>query len=151
MKFNLDRGLGKFSQGRKDPIKAIRVPHKTGLGFKPSLKHQIKWSRKKKWAGLKASRRSVSISKLPTSPPRTCITLPNEPQTLVFPSTPLVISTESVQPVIIPSPKINHFPIYQLEAVLTSLPLVKLFQHLPYFNSKPSVPKVGESSDTPTP
>lgn len=31
MKFNLNRGLGKFSQGRKDLIKAIRLPHKAGL------------------------------------------------------------------------------------------------------------------------
>lgn len=93
MKFKPDRGLGKFSQGRKDPIKAIRVPHKTSLGFKPSLKHQAKWSRKKKWAGLKASKRFISISKLAASPLRTYITVPNEPQTLVSPSILPTIST----------------------------------------------------------
>ncbi len=48
MKFDPNKGLGKHSQGRKNPIKAIRVPYKAGLGFKPLLKHQFKKNKKKK-------------------------------------------------------------------------------------------------------
>lgn len=48
MKFNPDKGLDKHSQGRKNPIKAIKVPYKAGLGFKPLLKHQLKKNKKKK-------------------------------------------------------------------------------------------------------
>lgn len=47
MKFDPDKGLGKFSQDRKNPIKAIRVSHKAGLGFKPLIKHQFKRNKKK--------------------------------------------------------------------------------------------------------
>lgn len=39
MKFDLNKGLGKHSQGRKNPIKSIRVSYKVDLGFKPLLKH----------------------------------------------------------------------------------------------------------------
>lgn len=39
MKFDPNKGLGKNSQGRENPVRAIRVPYKVGLGFKPLLKH----------------------------------------------------------------------------------------------------------------
>lgn len=40
MKFDPNKGLGKYSQGRKNPIKAVRVPYKVaGLGYKPLIKH----------------------------------------------------------------------------------------------------------------
>lgn len=39
MKFNPNKGLGNFSQGRKNPIKAIKVLYKAGLRFKPLIKH----------------------------------------------------------------------------------------------------------------
>lgn len=74
MKFDPYKGLGKFSQGRKNPIKAIRVPHKAGLGFKPLMKHQFKKNKKKK-INHKAAQHFASSSELL----ETCITLPTEP------------------------------------------------------------------------
>lgn len=47
-KFDPNKGLGKHSQGRKNPVKAIRVPYKVGLVFKPLIKHQFKKDKKKK-------------------------------------------------------------------------------------------------------
>lgn len=63
IKFNLNKGLGKHSQGRKNPIKAIRVPYKAGLGFKPLLKLQFKKNKKKK-ACHKTTLHFISASKL---------------------------------------------------------------------------------------
>lgn len=48
MKFDPNKGLGKFSQGRKNLIKAIRVSYKASLGFKSLIKHQFKKNKKKK-------------------------------------------------------------------------------------------------------
>lgn len=48
MTFNPNKGLGKYSQGRKNLVKAIKVPYKAGLGFKLLLNNHIKWGRKKK-------------------------------------------------------------------------------------------------------
>lgn len=45
MKFNLDKGLGKYLQGRKEPVKVVRKHSWIGLGFKPELKH---WGKKQK-------------------------------------------------------------------------------------------------------
>lgn len=69
MKFDPNKGLGIHSQGRTNPVKAIRVPYKVGLGFK----HQFKKNKNKK-AGRKTAQYFVSeLSK-------TCTTLPNESQ-----------------------------------------------------------------------
>ncbi len=35
MKFNPDKGLGKYLQGRREPVKAVQKHSRTGLGFKP--------------------------------------------------------------------------------------------------------------------
>lgn len=48
MKFNSNKGLGKHFQGRKNPIKAIIVHYKAGLGFKPLLKHRFKRNKRRK-------------------------------------------------------------------------------------------------------
>lgn len=40
MKFNLDKGLGKYLQARREPVKAVRKHSQTGLGFKLELKHR---------------------------------------------------------------------------------------------------------------
>lgn len=64
MKFDPNKRLGKHSQGRKNFVKAIRVPYNEGLGFKPLIKHQFKKNRKKK-VGRKTTQHFVSASELP--------------------------------------------------------------------------------------
>ena len=61
MKFDLDKGLSKYSQGRRNPIKAVRVPHKVGLGFKALLKQQCKKNKKRR-VNYKAILRFVPAS-----------------------------------------------------------------------------------------
>lgn len=63
MKFDPNKGLGKHSQGRENLVKAIRVPYKEGLGFKPLLKHQFKKNKKKRF-GHKIALHFTSASKL---------------------------------------------------------------------------------------
>lgn len=48
MKFHPNKGLGKYSQGRKTPIKAIRMPYKASLGFKQLIKHLLKKNKKRR-------------------------------------------------------------------------------------------------------
>lgn len=66
MKFDLNKSLGKHSQGRKKPIKAVKVLHKAGLGFKALLKHQFKKNKKRK-VNYKVSSLFVSASWLSKS------------------------------------------------------------------------------------
>lgn len=40
MKFNPDKGLGKYLQGRRELVKAVRKHSRTTLRFKPELKHR---------------------------------------------------------------------------------------------------------------
>lgn len=61
MKFDPNKGLDKYSQGRRNPIKAVRVPQKAGLGFKALLKHQFKKNKKRR-VNFKAALRFVSAS-----------------------------------------------------------------------------------------
>lgn len=74
MKFDPYKGLSKHSQGRKDPVKAIKVPYKASLGFKPFLKHQFKKNEKKK-VGYKTTLHFVSTFEISES----CNTLPTIP------------------------------------------------------------------------
>lgn len=74
MKLDLNKGLRKHSQRKKNPIKAIRVLYKTDLVFKPLIKHQFKKNNKKK-ADCKTTQHFVSTSE----PFKTCITLPTKP------------------------------------------------------------------------
>lgn len=61
MKFDPNKGLGKHSQGRKTPVKAIKVPYKAGLGFKPLIKHLFRRNMKKR-ADHKATQHFVLAS-----------------------------------------------------------------------------------------
>jgi len=61
MKFDPDKGLGKYSQGRRNPIKAVRVPHKVGLGFKTLIKQQCKKNKKRR-VNYKAALHFISAS-----------------------------------------------------------------------------------------
>jgi len=74
MKFDLNKGLSKFSQGRKKSVKAIRVSYKACLGFKPLIKHQFKKNKKKK-ACHKVTHHFVPTIGIP----KICTTLPTEP------------------------------------------------------------------------
>lgn len=76
MKFDPNKGLGKHSQGRKNPVKAIRVSYKAGLGFKPLIKHQFKKNKKKK-VSHKTAPHFTSASELS----KTYTTLPTKPST----------------------------------------------------------------------
>lgn len=42
MKFNQDKGLGKYLQGRRELVKAVQKHSRTGLGFKLELKSRDK-------------------------------------------------------------------------------------------------------------
>lgn len=128
MKFDPNKGLGKYSQGRKNPIKAIKVPYKGGLGFKPLLKHQFKKNKKRK-VSRKSALHFVLASKLyesyntqPTKLPTQ--TKPSEPNT----------KHSSIKPIMIPPPVINSHPVYHLEAT----------PHIHMSSTKTSIPKVGE-------
>lgn len=57
MKFSPDKGLGKYLQGRREPVKVVRKHSWTGLGFKPELKC---WVRSKRGS---VSRDSRSLKK----------------------------------------------------------------------------------------
>lgn len=61
IKFHPNKGLGKHSQERKNPVKAIRVPSKAGLGSKPLIKYQLKKNKKMK-VGLKTAQHFVLAS-----------------------------------------------------------------------------------------
>lgn len=130
IKFDPNKGLGKHSQGRKNPIKAIRVPYKANLGFKPLLKHQFK-NKKKKKVGHKATQHLVSTSALS----KTCNTLPTKPSAQIVPFKP---NTEhsSIEQITIPPSVINQHPTYHLEATLHTL----------ISSTKPSIPEIGECS-----
>lgn len=120
MRFNPNKDLGKYSQGRKNPIKVIRVPYKADLGFKPLIKHLLKKNRKKKTAG-KTVQHFVSASKLF----KTYNTLPNNSPAQTVPSNP---STEHIpiKPVIIPPLVISQYPTYHLKAIpYTPMPSYK--------------------------
>lgn len=130
MKFDPDKGVGKHSQGRKNLIKAIRVPYMAGLGFRPLLRHQLKKNKKRK-AGHKTALHFVSASELSNS----SNTLPTIPQAQTKPSKH---NTEhpSVQPIMIPPPVISQHPAYHLETA----------PHIRMSSTKLSVPEIGECS-----
>lgn len=130
MKFDPDKGLGKHSQGRKNPIKAIRVSFKAGLGFKSLLKHQFRKNKKRK-VNYKAALRFVSASKL-SEPSNTLLTIPPAQ------TNPSKHSIEhlSIQLVMIPPLAVSQHPAYHL----------KVAPHVHMSSTKPSVPKVKECS-----
>lgn len=127
MKFDLDKGLGKYSQGRRNPIKAVRVLHKVGLGFKTLLKQQCKKNKKMR-VNYKVALRFISTSRLP----KHNNTLPTISPAQAKP-TEHSTSQPAPKPIIVPPSVISP---YHLEAA----------PHICMSNTKPSVPEVGECS-----
>lgn len=65
MRFNLDKGLGKHFQGRKELIKAVPKHSQTGFDFKLELKH---WGKKQKMVSFKLPEKTTMITKYPDDP-----------------------------------------------------------------------------------
>lgn len=142
MKFNSDKGLGKYLQCRRELVKAVRKHSRTGLGFKPELKS---WDKKKKKVSFQI-------------PMNTSIALENpedlsleEDQSMVSPwETPdeSPESTNEVTPLFIPPPE-NFKPLTNQDLIQESCPLHPYSgacHHIPSFNTLLSVPVTGEGS-----
>lgn len=99
MKFNPDKGLRKYLQGIRELVKVVRKHSRTGLGFKPELKHQ----------GKKQKRVSFQIPiNTPMTPKYPEDLNLEEIQCLISPCVMLEVSPKNsyeITPLFIPPPK----------------------------------------------